>query len=118
MQTIEQQSLIPEERILTPLVEVLKEVTPKPISESPPKETARALTKSLDELFPEQQYDERNVQKAKEILGPLADQFTTDELKDVVSEVQYLVASWLDDFERDIFGGLTLKEVLHEKGNL
>ena len=71
---------------------------------------------SLDELFPEQEYEEKAVKRAKEILGLLSDEFTAEQLKDVVAEVQFLVSTWLDDFEKNIFDGLTLQELLHEKG--
>lgn len=116
METAGQQLLITEEQIITPLVEIFKEVTPtKPIRT---QEVSQSVTQSLNVLFPEQQYDEKNIQKAKEILGDLAYEFTNAQLKDVVSEIQFLTESWLDDFERTIFKGLTLKELLHEKGGL
>lgn len=77
-----------------------------------------SVEEKLNEIFPEQQYEEKNIKRTKEILGEIADEFTYEELKDVIAEVQYLVASWLDDFERRIFNGLTLRELLHEKGGL
>lgn len=107
---------IPEEKVIEPLVEVLSEVTPTPSTE--PKEISKTLKKSLDDLFPEQQYDERSIQKAKEILGKVAEEMSVDQLKDAVTEVQFLAESWLDDFERKIFKGMTLQELLHEKGGV
>lgn len=106
-----QAKVVSEEQIITPLVEILETTTPQPTSRP-----SQSLTKSLNDLFPEQQYEEKRVQKAKEVLGKLADEFTEIELKGVVTEVQCLAESWLDDFERNIFNGLTLKELLHEKG--
>ena len=47
MQALEQQLLIPEERIITPLVELFEEVTPKPVNHPQPQE----LTKTLRELI-------------------------------------------------------------------
>ena len=115
MQTIEQQLYIPEERIVVPLVQVFEAINPtsakRQVSNSP------TLRQSLDELFPEQQYDEKNIQKAKEILGETALEFTPEQLKDTVTEIQYLCESWLDDFERQIFDGITLQELLHAKGS-
>ncbi len=100
-----------------PLIEVLEEATPKSPNFKPSTyQVSDSLKKSLDELFPEQQYDEKDIQKAKEILGSLVLEFTPQQLKDTVTEIQYLTESWLDDFERQIFGGLTLQELLHEKG--
>lgn len=74
------------------------------------------VTKILDQLFPEQEYEEKQIKRTKEILGGKAQVLTNDQLRDITSEVQYLVSIWLDDFERQTFKGLTLKELLHEKG--
>ena len=115
METAQQSFFITEAQIIEPTLEVLKEVTPKPDHE--PREISQSLSQSLDNLFPEQQYDEKNLQKTKEILGEIADEFTDIQLKGIVGEVQFLAESWLDDFERKIFKGMTLKELLHEKGS-
>jgi len=110
---------ITDESFIQPLNQVLVDITPKlPQSESRPNEPAKSLQESLDTLFPEQQREEKNLQKAKEILGPVAIEFTSEQLKETIVEVQFLVESWLDDFEREVFGGQTLKELLHEKGGL
>ena len=119
MQTLRQELLITEDKFIPPLIEVLDKVTPKIDNVQPrPKDSFKSTKDSLDTLFPEQQYDEKNIQKAKEILGTSANQFSSEQLKDVVTEIQFLVTSWLDDFERDAFDGLTLQELLHEKGRL
>ena len=86
------------------------------IVHSYPESLTRKIS-SIDDLFPEQRYDKR-IQKAKELLGPLSGAFTADQLKDIVTEIQFLCESWLDDFEQTIFNGLTLKELLHEKGGV
>lgn len=104
---------INEAKIAKPLVEVLN----NPITSSvPEKAPQKKLSEALNELFPEQQYDEKKIQKAKEILGALAAELTPSRLQDAVCEIEYLCEFWLDDFERQTFGGLTLKEFLHEKG--
>ncbi len=111
-----QEYLIPEEKIISPLVTVLGEVAPQVHGST--KSSPKALNKSLDELFPEQQYDEKRIQKAREILGEVTDRYTAEQLRDIVTEIQYLVDTWLDDFERQVFAGKTLKELLHERGGL
>lgn len=117
--TAEQQLLITEDKIITPLVQVLEEVTPRPTTEPfQPKTVSPSIKDSLDILFPEQQYEEKRIQKAREILGKLTEEFTDSQLRDVVAEIQFLADSWLDDFERKTYGGLTLKELLHERGGL
>ncbi len=109
---------ISEESYIGPLVTLLEEATPRTAGHSRIISESETFHKSLNDLFPEQQYDEKKVQKAKEILGEVADGFTPEQLKDIVTEIQYLVDSWLDDFERDVFPGKTLKELLHERGGL
>ena len=93
-----------EDKSFQPLISLLE----KPFNGS-------NITKSLDELFPEQQSEEKNIKKAKEILGVNSNEFTTEQLRDIVTEMQYLVQISLDNFEKGIFEGVTLKELLHEK---
>ncbi|HUQ85364.1 MAG TPA: hypothetical protein VM077_03510 [Candidatus Limnocylindrales bacterium] len=109
-----QQLPLSQEKIITPLAQVLDESLPV----SAPKPISQSLKQSLDDLFPEQEYDGKIIQEAKKALGPMATQFSENELKDTVTKVQFLAESWLDDFEREIFEGKTLNELLHEKGGL
>lgn len=97
-----------------PLFEILNQ----PTSETIKKNTiSLSIKKSLDEMFPEQEYEEKEIKRLKESLESLANQFTQEQLRGKIQEIQYLADSWLDDFEREIFNGLTLQELLHEKGN-
>lgn len=115
----EQQLLISEEQIITPLVEVLDRISPhSPNINQSSEPLSLTVSQSLDTLFPEQKYEEKDIQKAKDLLGELADSFTPEQMKDVIAETKYLVETWLDDFEREIFSGKTLQELLHEKGSL
>lgn len=100
-----------EEKIAQPLMEVLTDITPQGITKS-----NLSLVKSLNDLFPEQEYEEKQVKRAKEILGNVGDQLSESQIRDITCEVKFLVTTWLDDFERNIFEGLTLQEMLHEKG--
>ncbi len=81
------------------------------------KNPNESVSDSLDRLFPEQEREEKTIKHAKVILGTLASQYSPPEFKNMITEVQYLAESWLDDFEREIFNGKTLKELLHEKGS-
>lgn len=77
-----------------------------------------SITESLDIMFPEQKRQDRDLVKAKEALGELVNELSVAQIKEIVTDIDYLVTSWLDDFERTIFEGKTLKELLHEKGGL
>lgn len=110
---------VTEKQIIMPLELVLNEVSPKVQPEVlKTEDNQKTIKKSLDQLFPEQQYNDKDIQKVKEILGLLSNEFSVPELRDIVAETQFLISSWLDDFERGIFDGKTLNELLHEKGGL
>lgn len=115
----QQQILITENKYIQPLEKVLNNIPPES-TETPKKHLTESVSfkESLDNLFPEQQRDEKAIKRAKDILGTVANNFTPGQLKDTVTEIQFLSESWLDDFERKIFNGLTLNELLHEKGGL
>lgn len=106
-----------EESYRKPLTSLVQNVTLNHPIEKSHSQTPYDINKSLDELFPEQQHDGKKIQKAKQILGSLVNDFTDEQLKYTVSEVEYLTESWLDEFERQIFEGLTLNELLHERGD-
>lgn len=117
LSVIERNQIVTEQQILQPVPSVLEEITPrptitKPIAVSPSSE------KSIHDLFPEQEYEDKAIQRAKEILGKTASNFSKEEVRDLVAQVEYLVETWLDDFERDIFKGRTLNELLHERDGL
>jgi len=59
-----------------------------------------------------------NLEKAREILGELANELSDEELKTTVTEIQFLTDSWLDEFEKIIFEGKTLNELLIEEVSL
>ena len=109
METEERQLNIDEAKIVAPLMEIINDVP----SNSKSKESVQ---EALASLFPEQQYDDKRIKSAKHILGSITNELTQQQLLDIVSEISFLVESWLDDFEREIFNGLTLRELLHEKG--
>ena len=69
---------------------------------------------NLDTIFPEQEISDKNVKILKNTLGILADNYSPEELHLLATKIEFLVESWLDEYERNIFNGKTLKELLHE----
>lgn len=61
---------------------------------------------------------DKDIEKAKKTLGQLVSNFTEEELKTIVTEMRFLVESWLDDFEKSTFNGKTLRQLLYEKNRL
>ena len=66
----------------------------------------------INELFNEKDQQEKSVQEARDILGDSAKDLTDSEVYDLVNEVQYLVDTWLEEYERKTFDGKTLNELL------
>lgn len=119
--TIENQPeklLITQEKIIAPLTQILDQASPISDKSKGKLENSQSFTQSLNDLFPEQQYDEKDIKKTKEILGQLADDLSPELLSEAVAEMQFLAKSWLDEFEKNIFDGKTLNELLNEKGRL
>jgi len=52
------------------------------------------------------------VLEARNILGDSADKLTDEQIFDLVNEIQFLVDSWLEEFERKSFDGKTLNELI------
>lgn len=84
----------------------------------PTERQSEIITQTLDKLFPEQEREDKSIREAREILSLLSKEFDDQQIKDLITEIQFLTESWLDDFERSIFKGLTLQELFHEKGGL
>lgn len=69
---------------------------------------------ALRQIFPEQQ-EESRVQKTRKIMGEAINNLTDAELDKYLTEFQYLIDSWVDDYERQVFEGLTLQQVTREE---
>lgn len=65
----------------------------------------------INELLNENGQQERAVQEARDILGESAKDLTDSEVYDLVNEVQFLVDTWLEEYEREMFDGKTLNEL-------
>ncbi|MEN9327777.1 MAG: hypothetical protein RI947_585 [Candidatus Parcubacteria bacterium] len=74
-----------------------------------------SLDNLLHTLYPENRAEDKELLKVKQILGEKEKEFTSEQIKDLMTKVQYLVQSWLDEYERQIFKGQTLHELLSSK---
>lgn len=78
-----------------------------------PKYVSSSLEGALNKLFPEQA-ELSKVSRARQILGECVKNATDDEIESSVTEFEYLLNDWLNEFERDVFEGKTLQEILRE----
>lgn len=57
---------------------------------------------------------ETKLQKTRRIMGQLVVNTPDEDLEVYITEFEYLITNWLDEFERQAYDGNTLKELLQE----
>jgi hypothetical protein len=57
---------------------------------------------------------ENKLARARKILGDVATSLSDSELQAHLTEFEFLLDCWMDEFERQIFNNKTLREVLRE----
>lgn len=87
--------------------------TPTSIN-SQPSNIFDPLKNAFNEIFP-QNLEENTVIKMRRALGDKGTGMSDEQIQCITTEFQFLIDAWFDDFEKDIFSGMTLKEVLNEK---
>jgi len=75
---------------------------------------AKSIETALKDIFPTRQ-EENRLQKARRIMGNRVNDLTDHELEVYISEFQYLIDSFMDEYEKKVFGNKTLKEILKEE---
>jgi hypothetical protein len=71
----------------------------------------KSLSEGLNAFFPTHE-EENKLQKARRVLGEISLEVTDEQLEVFITEIQFLLDSWLDSFEKKMFDGLTLKQIL------
>lgn len=56
--------------------------------------------------------EDLKLEEIRLLLGNKSQQFSNEELRDTIVKMKYLVELWLDSFEKEIFEGKTLQELL------
>lgn len=89
-------------------------ITNASLEHKPPQPTynpQKSIEEGLNALFPTHK-EETKLQKARRVLGEVSSEVTDAQLEVFLTEVQFLLDSWLDGFEKELFDGLTLKQIL------
>lgn len=99
-------------------METLK-LQPYPLSETPPKlfnvtNSLNSIESTLNNIFP-QPSEENKIIGIKRQLGESAQVLSDEQIEYLITDFQYLIDTWLNEFETHVFGGKTLKELLGEK---
>lgn len=63
----------------------------------------------------EQDKQRKTIQETREILGESARSLSDEQIYDLKNEIQYLVDTWLEEFEKKIFDGKTLNELIQSE---
>jgi len=96
----------PTPRIVLNSIKEISEQSYKPTNLQAPIESA------LNSLFPDQS-EENKVARMRKHLGQTAETLSDAQVETIISEFQFLIDTWMDEYEREAFNGLTLKEVLN-----
>lgn len=68
----------------------------------------------IDGLQENQQNQDEELRLARNTFGKLSSFFSGEEFKVVITEIKYLSQTWVDEFEKNIYKGKTLSELLNE----
>lgn len=63
--------------------------------------------------FVSQPNKEGQLEKSRRVLGEVASDLSDDDLQIFLTEIQYLINSWFDHYEKQIFNGQTLRQILN-----
>lgn len=75
----------------------------------------QSLNSLLTTLYPENRSQDKEILTVKKILGEKGASMSQEEIKDLIAKVQYLIDSMLNQFERKLYEGKTLQELLSSK---
>jgi hypothetical protein len=48
-------------------------------------------------------------------LGEISKALSDDQVETIITEFQFLIGSWLDEYEKELFNGMTLREVVNNE---
>ena len=82
--------------------------------QSPLANPHKSLENALQSIFPERSGETRT-EKARGIMGEAVRAMPDEELDTYLTEFQFLIDNWLDAYEKGVFNGQTLQQVLREE---
>lgn len=85
--------------------------TPRKFSES--YNPQQSIETAINHIFPLQS-EENKTLRMRKALGESAKSLSNEQIETVEVEFQFLIDSWMDEYEKEVFSGKTLKEVLND----
>lgn len=59
--------------------------------------------------------NEIDLEEAKQVFGDVATTLPEEDFKNTLTDIHFLAETWLDEFEKNIFNGKTLEELLESE---
>ena len=73
----------------------------------------QSIETAINNIFPLAS-EENKTLRMRKALGETAKTLPDEQIETITTEFQFLIDSWMDDFEKEVFSGQTLKEVLND----
>ena len=73
----------------------------------------QSIETAINNIFPLAS-EENKTLRMRKVFGNAAQSLSNEQIETITTQFQFLVDSWMDEFEKEVFSGLTLKEVLNE----
>ena len=73
----------------------------------------QTIETAINNIFPLDS-EENKTLRIRKALGNTAQSLSNEQIEIATIQFQFLIDSWMDEFEKEVFSGLTLKEVLNE----
>lgn len=73
----------------------------------------QSIEAAVNNIFPLSS-EENKTLRMRKALRNTAQSLSNEQIETITTQFQFLIDSWMDEFEKEVFSGLTLKEVLNE----
>ena len=73
----------------------------------------QSIETAINNIFPLASEENKTI-KLRKALGETAKSLLDEQIEVIGTEFQFLIDSWMDEYEQDVFNGYTLKEVLND----
>lgn len=72
----------------------------------------QSIETAINNIFPLAS-EENKTSRMRKALANTAQSLSNEQIETITTQFQCLIESWMDEFEKNVFNGLTLKEVLN-----
>ncbi|HUD45172.1 MAG TPA: hypothetical protein VMR41_06515 [Patescibacteria group bacterium] len=95
-----------------PLFASLETVT-TPVKQTTELNPRAPLEKAINSIFLDQS-EENKIIKTRKHLGEIGKAFSDEQVECIITNFQFLIDTWMDEYEKDVFNEMTLREVINK----